>query len=142
MNRAEYQQLAEERLLAAKTLLDAGYGPTAYYIAGYAVELGLKACVLMHLAASPEVIFDPPRNKFAESCWTHRIKDLLGLAGLEPQLAAEVGVNGALHVNWQTVFAWTEGSRYQWCSDVEAWDLYNAIHDPKNGVMQWLRQRW
>ena len=52
MTRAEFQQLAEQRLLEAKALLDQGKWDGAYYLAGYAVELALKACVIKMLLAT------------------------------------------------------------------------------------------
>ena len=38
--KAEFQELAEQRLAEAKALLDQGQWDGAYYLAGYAVELG------------------------------------------------------------------------------------------------------
>ncbi len=50
--RAEFQQLAEARLEEAKTPLDAGKWDGAYYLAGYAVELALKASIIKKLMAT------------------------------------------------------------------------------------------
>jgi HEPN domain-containing protein len=43
VNRQEARQLADEWVVDAKLLLDAGRWHAAYYLAGYAVECGLKA---------------------------------------------------------------------------------------------------
>jgi HEPN domain-containing protein len=45
MNRTDFQELAEERLEDARPLLDAGRFSGAYYLAGYAVECALQACI-------------------------------------------------------------------------------------------------
>jgi len=45
MNRQDLQQLAEDRLLDAQALLDAGRWSAAYYPAGHAVECALEARV-------------------------------------------------------------------------------------------------
>jgi HEPN domain-containing protein len=45
MNRTDLQILAEDRLKDAEVLLANGRFGAAYYLAGYAVECGLKACV-------------------------------------------------------------------------------------------------
>jgi len=45
-SQAEFQQLANERLDEAKALLNLGKWGGAYYLAGYAVELALKACII------------------------------------------------------------------------------------------------
>lgn len=41
--KAEFQQMAEECLAEASVLLSAGKWSGAYYLAGYTVELALKA---------------------------------------------------------------------------------------------------
>ena len=45
MNRGDLQLLANIRLDEAKALLAASLPAGAYYLAGYAVECGLKACI-------------------------------------------------------------------------------------------------
>ncbi len=51
MNRVQAREFAEAWVIDAKVLLDAGRWHAAYYLAGYAVECGLKACVLAHIEA-------------------------------------------------------------------------------------------
>ena len=51
VNRWEFRELATLRLAEAKALLDAGLPDGAYYLAGYAVECGLKACIAPDAAA-------------------------------------------------------------------------------------------
>lgn len=81
MTRADWQQIAEERLLAAQALLAANHWPSAYYLAGYAAECGLKPCIVARVAMAPEVIF--LEKRYSEQCWTHEIETLVKLAGLE-----------------------------------------------------------
>lgn len=45
MNRKDFQVLSKVRLREAKVLLGVGLYDGAYYLAGYAVECGLKACI-------------------------------------------------------------------------------------------------
>ena len=106
------------RLVDAKSLLDGHRWSAAYYVAGYAVECGLKACVLARLTAVPEVIFD--NKRFSESCWTHSILELVKLAGLEPTGLADMTANRALRENWQVVKDWSEKARYNPNSDCAA----------------------
>ena len=140
MNRIEGQQLAERWLADAKALLDAHRWGAAYYVAGYAVECGLKACVLVRLAAAPEVIFET--RKFSENCWTHSIQELVKLAGLHTAQVAAGASNPVLGENWIYAKDWNEKSRYQTVSHQKAKKLYAAIADTSNGVMQWIRGRW
>ncbi len=143
MNRADWQQIAEEKLFAADALLAASQWPAAYYLAGYALECGLKSCVLVRLAGSPELIFENKKNKkYSENCWTHIIENLVDLAGLKPDRDAAIAADPALAMNWAIVKDWNEETRYQLKTQPEAQTLYDAITDPVNGVMQWIRARW
>lgn len=100
MTRVEWQQVAEEHRQASQALLQAGLWSTAYYVAGYAVECGLKSCILVRLAASPEVIFQDRGNTYSKDCWTHDLEQLVKLAGLEAARTADVAANPPLGVNW------------------------------------------
>lgn len=140
MNRLQWQQLAERWLIDAKSLLDDNRWSAAYYLAGYAVECGLKACILARVAATAEVIFDDRR--FSEKCWTHDFKDLVKLAGLAAALTADTAANRRLDRNWTIVNDWSETGRYGTASHWEAKKLYKAIPDKTNGVMPWIRARW
>lgn len=140
MKRADWQLLAEERLLAANDLLQTQRWSSAYYLAGYAVECGLKSCILVYLAANPDIIFEEKR--YSEKCWSHGIDDLVKLANLDAIRDADNAKNPKLKDNWETVKSWKETSRYQQKTQAEAQELYDAIADNANGVMQWLRARW
>jgi HEPN domain-containing protein len=77
--RAEFQEMAGRRLEEAKVLLDQGRWDGAYYLAGYAVELALKACIIKLLLTRD----DFPEKEFSRNCYTHDLEKLVGLAGLE-----------------------------------------------------------
>ncbi len=74
MNRAELQRLANERIQDARALLAARRWSAAYYLAGYAVECALKACIAKLMKAE-----DFPDKSFAEKCWTHDLDRLVVL---------------------------------------------------------------
>jgi hypothetical protein len=111
LNRLQWQQFAERWLVDAKGLLDDHRWSAAYYVAGYAVECGLKACVLLRLATTPEVIFED--RKFSENCWTHSLLQLVKHADLESVRVADIAANPSLNQNWATVKDWTEQARYR-----------------------------
>src|SRR6266851_9497943 len=117
MNRAELRQLAEDRALDAAALLAGGRWGGAYYLAGYAVECGLKACVLVHVEATGAIFQD---KKFAEKCWTHDLDALLGLANLKPPMDIDAAANLVLSGNWATATDWNEASRYEQKTEAEA----------------------
>jgi hypothetical protein len=140
VDRGEWQALAEERILAAQALLAAKQWSSAYYLAGYAVEFGLKSCVLVQVAKNLGVIFQD--RKFSDKCFSHNIDDLVRLAGLEVVKNADTAVNPVLAENWLDVGKWSEKSRYEQKTQAQAEKLYHAITEVTNGVMPWIRMRW
>ena len=140
--RAEWQQLAEDRILDARAHLDPAVGrwSAAYYLVGYAIECGLKSCILARVAAHPEVIYED--KKFSLNAWTHDLESLVVLAGLKADRDADALANPALYTHWQVVKDWTEESRYFQKTQAEAQRLFDAVTDAVNGVMQWIRLRW
>ena len=93
MNRQEAQQLADEWVVDAKLLLDAGRWHAAYYLAGYAVECGLKACVLACIEKTGILFQD---KRFAERCYTHDLEVLVKAADLEAARGPDIAANPAL----------------------------------------------
>jgi hypothetical protein len=77
MNRIDFQQIAEIRLQESKALLAAGFPEGAYYLAGYAVECALKACI-----AKRTQQYDFPDKKLVDKSYTHDVEKLLDAAGL------------------------------------------------------------
>jgi HEPN domain-containing protein len=138
VNRTELQKLAEDRILDAQALLTAGRWAAAYYLTGYAVECALKACI-----AKLTREHDFPRDRrFVEKCYTHDLDKLLDSAGLKPQQEADSVVNLDFGANWQTVTDWSENSRYDQKTQVEAEQLLVAVTDIQNGVMPWIKNCW
>jgi HEPN domain-containing protein len=137
VNRAELQRLAKERISDTKVLLAARHWSAAYYLAGYAVECALKACIAK-LMKSEEF---PDRN-FADKCWTHNLPQLLGLADLKADLDAATQTDLDLAANWDAVKEWNESSRYDRTTKAKAENLFEAIIDGKHGVLLWLKRRW
>jgi len=137
VNRADLQRLATERITDAKVLLAGRRWSAAYYLAGYAVECGLKACIAK-LMKSEEF----PDKKFADKCWTHNLTLLLDLAALKGAFDAALEAEPDLVDNWKTVKDWSEETRYAHMTKAEAENLYEAITDKKHGVLSWLKQRW
>jgi len=118
-------------------LLAAGLPDGAYYLAGYAVECALKACIARRTREH-----DFP-EKGAGKYYSHDLEDLLGFARLKIELDQSVQATPAMSANWTIVQEWSEESRYEASkTHQEATDLLNAIEDQKGGLLPWLRQRW
>lgn len=137
MNRTDFQQLADVRIDEAAALLAAQKWDGAYYLAGYAVECALKACI-----AKLTNQFDFPDKRFAEQCFTHELPRLVDCAELDDKLDTDLGADTILKANWKIVVQWEEVSRYRRKTQAEAEMLYNAITDPDHGVLPWLKQNW
>jgi HEPN domain-containing protein len=133
LNRNDLQQLAKIRIEEAALLLAGGKWDGAYYLAGYAVECALKACI-----ARLNNQYDFPDKDFVRNCYIHNLKDLLEYVGLTAQMNADP----ARQAQWGLVRDWKEDSRYQRKSEQQAKDLYNAITDPTSGVLPWIEQCW
>lgn len=129
MNRGEFQELALIRLQDAKTLLDHECYDGAYYLSGYAIECALKACI-----AKKTKEFDFPDKKLIEKIYTHDLTKLLGVVGIR--------VEENLVVNWAVVKDWSEQDRYKRHTEEEARDIYNAVANPEEGVLEWIKQHW
>jgi HEPN domain-containing protein len=137
LNREDFQTIAGIRLKEAKSLLDSGHYDGAYYLAGYAVECSLKACI-----AKQTKEYDFPDKKTVERSYSHDFEQLLKVAGLEKSLRDETKLDTTLEVNWAIVKDWSEDARYRRNNRKQAEDLYQAIATDGNGVLQWLRKHW
>jgi HEPN domain-containing protein len=138
MNRIDLQKLSELRIQEAQILLKAASYPGAYYLAGYAVECGLKACIEKQTKQ-----YDFPDKELVNKSYTHDLKQLLEAAQLKYQLASDMKSNKQLEAFWASVVNWDESRRYELgVTRKEAEDLCQAVSDPTNGVLQWLKKLW
>lgn len=138
MNRSDLQRLADLRIREAKLLLDNGCYHGAFYLAGYAVECALKACI-----AKETKEYDFPDKKLANSSYTHDLTELLGISRLTERMKDAKSQSKTLDTYWAMVVTWNEDARYDTVgSQRAAADLYQAIIDPANGVLAWLKNWW
>lgn len=137
MNRIDFQKIAELRLREAKALLTAGFPDGAYYLAGYAVECALKACIAKRTREH-----DFP-EKSANRYYTHDLEELLKLAKLEIEMEQTLHGNPALKANWLIVRNWSEESRYESTRAAkEASDLLTAVEAKSGGLLPWVQLHW
>lgn len=137
MTRNDLQQLSQMRLREAHLLFENGHHSATYYLAGYAVECALKACI-----AKQTREHDFPDKDRAVKSYTHRPKDLLSVAGLTNRFQADARANPELQTNWDIVENWTEHSPYELRSEADARLLFEAINRPQDGVLAWVTQHW
>jgi HEPN domain-containing protein len=122
MNRADFQRLAELRIREAKILLDSKQHEGAYYLAGYAVECALKACI-----AKKTKRYDFPANeKTVREFYTHELEKLLKGADLGAALKSKEDSDVQFKLSWAAVKGWKEQARYEpEIDEKRARDLYS-----------------
>jgi HEPN domain-containing protein len=137
MNRADLQQIAEVRLQESRALLAAGFADGAYYLAGYAVECALKACIAKRTRQH-----DFPEKKLVNDSHTHDLGKLLSVAELRIELDAAIQADPLMKAKLDTIEDWSETSRYERKTLQEATDLLEAVEDGTGGLLSWIRSRW
>ena len=139
MNRRDFRKLALVRVSDASALLKTRRNPSgAYYIAGYAIECALKACICRRIKVGDW----PPKPEDVRKLYSHDLEDLLRLAQLKILLDTAIRSNPTLAGHWGTVKDWSKQSRYQTYTQTQAQVLMTAITDPTNGVLAWIQQYW
>lgn len=143
--RSELQNLSQSRLAEAKILLANSLFDGAVYLAGYALELALKARICRLLDSD----YPQGRSEF-QSFLTHDYGTLIRLAGLANKLDLQKG-NPAFGANWSLLSGakpgegWSETWRYRRIGSVSAANaeaLIDALEDADNGILPWIYSLW
>ena len=139
MNRTELQKLSKLRIKEAKVLLDNDCFEGSYYLAGYAIECAIKACI-----AKQTRRYDfPPDRKAIEQIYKHAPEGLMKAASLWTTFESAMRIDIKLNANWQKVAVWSEVSRYDLgITDIMARELYQAVTARNHGVLLWLKRYW
>src|SRR5437763_17213662 len=103
MNRNDFLELSRVREREASVLLDNGLWDGAYYLAGYAVECALKACI-----AKQTRRYDFPERDDVNQSYTHNLEALVRVARLTVELEAQLQADPEFARNWDTVKIWRE----------------------------------
>ena len=136
MDRTDLQALSKARLTEARALLDLGLSDGAYYLAGYAVECALKACI-----AKGSRRHEFPDKRRAEDSYSHNLRSLVKVAGLDDHFE-RASQSAGFRANWDIVRVWSEQSRYERHRTELAEALLVAIGDRRHGVIAWIKHHW
>ena len=134
IDKARLIELAEAKLEDAKLLLGAGRADNAYYLAGYAVELMLKAIVSARFRTDTL-----PDRAVSTQVFVHDLRRLISLALLDDALKEREKADAGFRACLQIVLRWTEESRYGQYDVDEATALIDAVDNSEYGVLPWLR---
>ena len=80
MNKSDLEKLVDIRVTESEVLLEYESFQGAYYLAGYALECAIKACIAKQVQQ-----YDFPNKELAQKSHQHKLTDLLGVAGLNLQ---------------------------------------------------------
>lgn len=139
--RIELQELALTRLKESTALYRSDLYDGCCYLAGYVVELALKAriCKALDMDEYPE------RGEISRSFKTHNLDILIQLAGLQRTFEEATSANPALLTNWSLITEWTEAYRYRPVGSspkIRAEEMLSALEDREDGVFIWLQTHW
>ena len=137
MPRRQLQTLAKLRLHEAETLYNSGFYDGSVYLAGYAVELALKARICRLLGVG-----EYPLN-VGQSFKVHDLEQLRLLAGLSTEI--DITKNKDLFDNWSKAVDWDPEQRYEAPgkhNKTSAKLILDSIRAKPNGVLTWLSKRW
>lgn len=133
-----FKKLAYKRSAEAEVLFKNKKYSGAYYLAGYCIELALKA---KYSKQTKRNSF-PPVKDIYNILYSHNLNKLLEVSGLSTALANESKNNTVLGTHWGVIKDWSEDSRYQEIPKNEAESLLRAINDKSNGLLNWISKHW
>ncbi|MGK6351361.1 HEPN domain-containing protein [Parapedobacter sp. DT-150] len=137
MKREEFKLIAKLRIDEAKTLLANGHYSGAYYLAGYALECGVKACLAKQISEH-----NIPEKKFINDIYTHDLQKLIKFDDDLNTSYETLKSDGEFIMNWTIVKDWNEQSRYKKYDKNQAEELINAILSKNKGILSWVQQYW
>ncbi len=118
-SQSEIEALAYTKLSDAEYLLAGDRFDSAYYLAGYAIELLLKARVCKTLGIPDFFDFDNTERKKLKNesvimkiYKVHDYVQLLILSGIYTEFNDELEANELFMFHWSSVVKWNESSRY------------------------------
>jgi len=140
-NVEEIVKIAELRLKESKILFDNECFDGSIYLAGYCIELLLKAKISMLLDL--DNLFVSVGKEKIKPFRIHKLPDLALYAGLHKQISEES--NETFKEYWSLLYSqWSQDLRYSKCgncSKSRAENFLKAIEDPTNGVKKWIEEK-
>lgn len=137
MKKADLQALAQAKADDALLLFDNARYSNAYYLAGYSIEFGIKACIASRIEANTI-----PDKKFISSIFIHDLPTLISVSGLQLELKNQENDDPLFHANWGVVSKWSEQRRYDVADRSTTQYFLDAILTPDHGVFPWIKRYW
>ncbi len=137
LKKENLQGIAEAKLVDATLLVQNQRWSNAYYLSGYAVEIGIKAVIAKRMAH--ETI---PDLSFVKSIYQHGFKELIGVAGLTADLQAAQALDPQFGAYCGIVAQWKPEARYQSIDAISAQMMVQAVGDQGPGILKWIKTFW
>ncbi|MEN9327832.1 MAG: hypothetical protein RI947_640 [Candidatus Parcubacteria bacterium] len=128
------KKIARKRLSEARLLLSSNENSGAYYLAGYAIELALKACYCKQVGKYSY----PPERKIYDQLYTHDLNQILTVSGVKPLFDNTVQSNTKLQSAWEVAKDWSEKTRYHIISKSDAKDMVASVEI----IVGWIETLW
>ncbi|GAB2792978.1 hypothetical protein GCM10027275_42460 [Rhabdobacter roseus] len=133
----ELKLMAQERLDEAQLLYVNTFFSGAYYLSGYAIELGLKAVICKRL--NIEMFDGQAPGKVAKTFQIHELPDLIILSGLHQNLEKLKNEDVNFAKTWSIVSGWSEQRRYEYGCKLHT---AKKFLDSVVLFMSWIQQYW
>ncbi|HEY6138531.1 MAG TPA: HEPN domain-containing protein [Thermoanaerobaculia bacterium] len=132
--RKQLKDLALLRRAEAQVLYEAELYDGSRYLAGYVLELALKAriCRILDFEEYPDV------GEFRRLYATHDLDQLLKLSGLSRKLSLN---DKQLFDNWSMAALWRPERRYD-VPGTSKRDAVGDILDAVDEVLKWIKRYW
>ena len=144
MTGIELKKLTQLRLKEANILCKNSMYDGSCYLAGYCIELALKAAICKRMG-TPN-FFESIRPETARAFKIHNLDELITLAGLRPKFDVQFNSNVHFQDNWSFIkitINWSEQLRYQvGKNQIETQSMLLALSDPQNGILPWIKKHW
>jgi HEPN domain-containing protein len=144
MVRQEFKQIALLRLNEAESLLNQNHYDGCCYLAGYCLEMALKAVICRRM--EKDDFFDILKSESVRSFKIHNLTEFVILAGLQKRYEILSATNPDFESNWVVIkdkIRWSEQLRYKTgFTKNDAESMLKAINDPQNGILKWLKKYW
>lgn len=132
--RNQLKNLALLRRREAQVLFQANLHDGARYLAGYVVELALKAriCRLLDFEEYPDT------GDFRRLYATHDLDQLLKLSGLSRKMSLQ---EDALFKSWSVAALWKPERRYDVPGSTKREDIQDILN-AVDKVLTWIKKHW
>lgn len=149
-NPEEIRKLAIQRLREAQVLYRNGLCDGAFYLAGYSVELMLKAKICVRLGI-PNLYDETNEDansirgigEIRKTLKTHNLFTLLIFSGLKIKFDEDKASNKELAIANSLLFnAWDENARYKPCGFMKPLDVEKLINllTADKGILKWIEE--